>query len=201
MSILRLGFSDKRLRDTSVSSKLKIYRVFDRKSRFAFCTQSAVCSLQSAFYTDRGLFAVDDDGVLTVKKSLDHKKNSAHDITVAVHDLGETQLFAERPAQVYISLRDLNDNSPLFELSLYEKTISEGTPAGTPVLRVHAMVSMDADQSFADSEMAYLMAKINWEHDFNLNSSSGVIYVKNALDFERKKFYRFQVAVQGVSKS
>ena len=154
-------------------------------------------SLQSAFYTDRGLFAVDNDVVLTVKKSLDHKKNSAHNITVAVHDLGETQLFAERPAQVYISLRDLNDNSPLFELSLYEKTISEGTPAGTPVLRVHAM---DADQSFADSEMVYLMAEINWEHDFDLNSSSSVVYVKNALDFERKKFYRFQVAVQDVSK-
>ena len=45
MFIFGLGFSDRRLPDTSVSSKLKIYRVFDRMSQSAFYTQSAICSL------------------------------------------------------------------------------------------------------------------------------------------------------------
>lgn len=144
----------------------------------------------------RGLFAVNKDGVITVEKDLDHEKNSTHNIVIAAHDKGETQLFAEQPAHVAIFVRDFNDNSPVFEVSLYEETISESTPLGTPVLRVRAV---DADRSLAHSEMVFLMVKENSEHDFKVNSSTGVVYVNKLLDFERTKFYRFQVAVRDIS--
>lgn len=141
----------------------------------------------------RSLFAVDSDGVITVAKDLDHEKNSTHNITIAVNDMGEIQLFADRPAHVLISVRDLNDNSPSFEISLYQNTIPESTPPWTPVLRVRAM---DAAQSHADSKMVYFMAKELLDHDFFVNSSSGSIYVYKSLDFERTQVYRFQVAVR-----
>lgn len=144
----------------------------------------------------RGLFAVNSDGIITVAKDLDHEKNSTHNIAVTVHDKGETQLFAKQPAHVFILVRDLNDNSPVFEVSLYEETISESTPPGTLVLRVRAM---DADRSLANSKMVFFMVKEDLDHDFKLNSSSGAIYVNNSLDFERTKVYRFQVAVRDIS--
>ena len=144
----------------------------------------------------RGLFAVDNHGVITVAKDLDHERNSTHNITVTVHDKGEVQLFADRPAYVFIFVRDLNDNSPIFEVSLYEETISESTPPRTPVLRVRAM---DADLSHANSKMIFLMVKERLEYDFMVNSSSGVIYVNRLLDFERTRVYRFQVAVRDLS--
>lgn len=144
----------------------------------------------------RGLFAVDNHGVITVAKDLDHEMNSTHNITVTVHDKGEIQLFADRPAYVFIFVRDLNDNSPIFQVSLYEETISESTPPGTPVLRVRAM---DADLSHANSKMIFLMVKERLEYDFMVNSSSGVIYVNKLLDFERTRVYRFQVAVRDLS--
>lgn len=144
----------------------------------------------------RGLFAIDNDGVITVVRDLDHEKNSSHNITITVHDKGETQLFAQRPARVFIFVRDLNDNSPIFEVSLYEETISENTPPVTPVLRVRAM---DADRSHTNSKMVFLMVKETLEHDFTVNSSSGVIYVHRSLDFERTQVYRFQVAVRDIS--
>ena len=144
----------------------------------------------------RRLFTVDSYGVITVSKDLDHEKNSTHDIRVAVHDNGQTPLFADRPAHVYISVRDLNDNSPIFELSLYEKTILESTSPGTAVLCVRAL---DADRSRANSKMVFSIVKQALDHDFVVNSSSGVIYVNKPLDFERTQVYRFQVAVQDIS--
>ncbi|XP_078376106.1 uncharacterized protein LOC144659523 [Oculina patagonica] len=145
----------------------------------------------------RGLFAVDNGGVITVAKDLDHENNLTHNITIAVHDKGEIQLFADTPARVFISVRDLNDNSPIFEVSLYEETISERTPTGTPVLRVRAM---DADRSRDNSKMVFMMVTEEpLEHDFMVNSSSGIIYVYKSLDFERTQVYRFQVAVRDFS--
>lgn len=144
----------------------------------------------------RGLFAVDSGGVITVAKDLDHENNSTHNITIAVKDMGEIQLFADIPAHVLISVRELNDNSPSFEVSLYQKTIPESTPPGTSVLCVRAM---DADQSHTNSKMVYFMVKEPLDHDFIMNSSSGVIYVYKSLDFERTQVYRFQVAVRDTS--
>ena len=141
----------------------------------------------------RRLFTVNSDGIIIVSKDLDHEKNSTHDVRVAVHDKGQTPLFADRPAHVFISVRDLNDNSPIFELSLYEETISESMSPGTAVLRVRAM---DADRSHANSKMVFSILKEALDHDFAVNSSSGVIYVNKPLDFERTQVYRFQVAVQ-----
>ena len=144
----------------------------------------------------RGLFAVDGDGIITVSKNLDHEKNSTHDIRVGVRDNGRTPLFADKLAHVFISVRDLNDNSPIFELSLYEETISESTSPGTAVLRVRAM---DADRSYANSKMVFSIVKEALDYDFVVNSSSGVIYLNKTLDFERMQVYRFQVAVQDMS--
>ena len=145
----------------------------------------------------RRLFTVDINGVITVEKNLDHEKNSTHNITIAAHDKGEIKLFAEPSASVYIFVRDLNDNSPVFEVSLYEETIPEITAQGAPVLRVRAM---DADRAAANKEMVFLMVGEDLESDFKVNSSSGVVYVKKNLDFERRKFYRFQVAVRDISE-
>ena len=145
-----------------------------------------------------GLFAVDNDGIIQVVKGLDHEKNATHHLTVAAHDKGEEQLFAERPAHVYISVRDLNDNSPIFQVSLYEETISEATPPGTAVLRVRAI---DADRSNANSKMVFLMVKDELEYDFVVNSTSGIIYVNKSLDFENTQVYRFQLAVRDASTS
>ena len=144
----------------------------------------------------RRLFTVDSDGIIIVSKDLDHEKNSTHDIRVAVHDKGQTPLFADRPAHVFISVRDLNDNSPIFELSLYQETISESTSPETAVLRVCAL---DADRSHANSKMVFSIVTEALDHDFVVNSSSGVIYVNKPLDFERTQVYRFRVAVQDVS--
>jgi len=79
---------------------------------------------------------------------------------------------------------------------LYEETISESTSPGTAVVRVRAM---DADSTHANSKMVFSIVKEALDYDFVVNSSSGVIYVNKALDFERMQVYRFQVAVQDIS--
>lgn len=144
------------------------------------------------------LFAVNKDGFVVVEKKLDHEKNSTHNITINVRDEGEMPLFADQPAHVFISVRDMNDNSPKFESSLYEKNISENTLPGTSVLQVRAM---DADGSIANNRIVFFIMKETMHLAFGVNSASGVIYVKTPLDFEKTKFYRFQVAAQDISET
>lgn len=139
----------------------------------------------------RSLFAVDNDGIITVARNLDHEKESTHNITITARDKGQNPLFAEQPANVFIFISDLSDNSPAFEVSLYEETLSESTPPGTSVLRVRAS---DVDRT--NKGMVFWIVRENLESDLKVNSSSGVIYVAKSLDFERTKLYRFQVAVR-----
>ena len=139
----------------------------------------------------RSLFSVDNDGIITVARNLDHEKESAHNITITAHDRGKNPLFAEQPANVFIFISDLNGNSPAFEISLYEETLSESTPPSTSVLRVRASAV-----GRNNNGMVFWIVPENLESDFKVNSSSGIIYVAKSLDFERTKLYRFQVAVR-----
>lgn len=145
----------------------------------------------------RNLFAVNKDGFVIVERKLDREKNSTHNITINVRDEGEKPLLADQPAYVFIFVRELNENSPKFERSLYKETISENTLPGTSVLRVRAM---DADGSIANNRMVFSIVKETMQLAFGVNSTSGITYVKTPLDFEKTKFYLFQVAVRDISE-
>ncbi|XP_011499950.1 PREDICTED: cadherin-23 [Ceratosolen solmsi marchali] len=71
-------------------------------------------------------------------------------LTVRATDLGLPSLNSDVPLIVYF--KDVNDNAPEFERSLYRKNVPEDLPGGTSVLQVQAW---DKDLSSPNNKIVY----------------------------------------------
>ena len=141
------------------------------------------------FISNWGLdtFSIDPaSGIITLSgNSLDHESIEHYILTVSASDSGNPVLTAT--STVYVNVKDINDNAPEIEESLYEVNVAEDVPIGTAVVQVVA-----TDQ---DSES-------NTELQFSLEDSvsnifeildNGTIVTKTRLDRETVPFFAFEV--------
>ncbi len=62
---------------------------------------------------DEGDFTIDNDGVLSIARSLDRETTEEYNIIVRVFDRGQPQMSAE--TALTITVEDVNDQAPVFE--------------------------------------------------------------------------------------
>ena len=68
-------------------------------------------------------------GIISLSGSaLDHESIEHYILTVSASDSGNPVLTAT--ATVYVNVKDINDNPPIIEKSLYEVNIAEDLPIG-----------------------------------------------------------------------
>lgn len=91
-------------------------------------------------------FSIDSrQGIITPTTPLDyealpisqgHKETSVRPLrlTVRARDMGSPSLSSDAPLIIY--LKDINDNTPAFERTLYKRSIPEDLPGGTSVVQV-----------------------------------------------------------------
>uniref|UniRef100_A0A1X7V4J9 Cadherin domain-containing protein n=1 Tax=Amphimedon queenslandica TaxID=400682 RepID=A0A1X7V4J9_AMPQE len=103
-------------------------------------------------------------------------------------------------APVSIVVIDINDNAPLFDLPFYQLNVSEDTPVGQSLLTVSAS---DSDVSSINSALTYSLRDIidmsgsgQSLLPFTINSSTGVITLTMALDYEKEQMFDFIVTCQ-----
>jgi len=84
-------------------------------------------------------------GIITPTRPLDYEAlpiNQGHKemiirqlrLTVRARDMGTPSLISDVPLMIY--LRDVNDNAPVFERTLYKRNIPEDLPGGTSIVQV-----------------------------------------------------------------
>ncbi|XP_043681793.1 cadherin-87A [Vespula pensylvanica] len=134
------------------------------------------------------LFDVDQDtGEITIKnKGPVDMTNSTHDwiaLTVQASD----GIFVDT-ALVNITVRDVNNNAPVFPHDLYTASIPEISPVGTIVEEV---LATDADSGL-NAELVYRIQKGAFD-DFAINETTGVVTVSRKLDFDDKDTYHVEV--------
>ncbi|XP_062909211.1 protocadherin Fat 1 [Mobula hypostoma] len=121
-------------------------------------------------------FSIDPDmGTLSTATVIDHEVNPVFHLTVQVQDRGHPSLFAKEVASITITVTDINDCPPKFEKELYESTLLTPAHNGTAILTVKAT---DAD-SDSFSRVMYSIVEGNNEDAFTIDSSTGLISVKN----------------------
>lgn len=59
-------------------------------------------------------------------------------LTVRAKDMGTPSLISDVPLIIY--LRDVNDNAPVFERTLYKRSIPEDLPGGTSIVQVRIIL-------------------------------------------------------------
>ena len=91
-------------------------------------------------------------------------------------NLKQTSLF--NTVICYICQQDANDNSPLFNKSVYPIQIFENITTGTAILQLSAR---DEDLSI-NTKMRYYIVSGNSLERFFIDVFSGVLYVKSPID-------------------
>ena len=84
---------------------------------------------------------------------------------------------------------DANDNSPQFDSSSYDAEVSELSPVGTTILRLHAS---DPDHG-PNGQVVYRLAQRPGQRagsPFAVDNRTGELYLAAALDFERRSSYQ-----------
>lgn len=86
---------------------------------------------------DGGNFDIDKNtGAVTIQQPLDFDTVQAYHLNITAVDLGFKPKKAT--AMLTITLTDINDNSPVFNQSVYDAFIAENQPVGTLVRQVVA---------------------------------------------------------------
>ena len=127
---------------------------------------------------------------LIVQKELDREEKDTYVMKVKVEDGGFPQRSSTAILQV--SVADTNDNHPVFKEDEIEVSIPENAPVGSSVTQLHATdadIGENARIHFYFSNLVSSMAK----RLFYLNSTTGLITVKEPLDREESPNHKLLV--------
>ncbi|XP_018375495.1 PREDICTED: cadherin-23 [Trachymyrmex cornetzi] len=92
-------------------------------------------------------------------------------LTVRARDMGTPSLTSNVPLMIY--LKDVNDNAPVFERTLYKRNIPEDSPGGTSIVQVKAW---DKDLSSPNNKLVYRIQSGAGDK-FVISPETGVIRV------------------------
>ncbi|XP_016848530.2 protocadherin beta-16 isoform X4 [Anolis carolinensis] len=129
---------------------------------------------------------------LVIQSPLDREKISDYNVTITAVDRGSPKLTSSRTIHVQIS--DVNDNSPVFDKSLFEMTIRENNIPGLLIGSVHA-VDLDTEQN---AKLIYTLLPGEFGDDpavsyISINSETGNMYALRSLDYEKIKDFAVTV--------
>uniref|UniRef100_A0A8C0QJR8 Protocadherin Fat 2 n=1 Tax=Canis lupus familiaris TaxID=9615 RepID=A0A8C0QJR8_CANLF len=110
-------------------------------------------------------------GTLIIISEMDYENMPSFQFSVYVHDQGNPILFASRPVQVIINVRDVNDSPPRFSDQVYEVAIAKPIHWGMELLIVRA--------SDEDSEVNYSIKTGNADEAVAIHPVTGRISVLN----------------------
>lgn len=144
--------------------------------------------------TDK-LFQINkDSGELTVEGDLDQETGGTRfTLDITAKDKENPKLIAQ--STVVVTIKDVNDNAPVFKSTKYTKSIDEEEAAGKFVLTVQAT---DIDQGI-NQKIKYSIVKDlpSIDFPFEIDSESGVVTTNSKrLDREEKGFYTFKVKAE-----
>lgn len=130
-----------------------------------------------------------EEGIIYLKRSLDHERHSSHHFTVLSMDRGVPSLSST--AHVWVTVDDMNDNPPMFEQISYTCSLSEHAERGQFVTVVSA-----GDQDYVDeSRLTYTIVGGNEQQTYTIDSSTGIISLINMQNFGEQKMTLLNVSV------
>jgi len=152
--------------------------------------------IESASHID--VFAVQFDELITngdvylvAKTRLDREEVDSYSIVLVAVDGGNPAKSGS--INIHVRITDVDDNSPMFERSVYRIDVPEDIQTGSRITTIHAV---DADLG-ANGEVVYsIIRNIDDNFDqlpFQINSTSGVIYTSGPLDYESRSEYSLRI--------
>ncbi|XP_068596339.1 protocadherin Fat 2 [Brachionichthys hirsutus] len=149
----------------------------DRDANALLVYQILEAEAQSVFQIDSST------GTISLISPADFEAKAEFHFSVQVKDSGEPSLYAAQPAKVTVHVLDVNDCPPLFTSPVYEPSVVYPAVRDAEVVRVAA--------HDPDSPVSFSIAEGNLHNAFSIQSSSGLITVRNVSEF--RPFYQLVV--------
>ncbi|XP_029113176.1 protocadherin alpha-C2-like isoform X3 [Scleropages formosus] len=127
---------------------------------------------------------------LILKKDLDREERALHNLTLTAVDGGVPARSGT--ASIIVRVLDVNDNAPRFEQDAYTVNITENSPIGSFVIKLHAV---DLDEG-TNSQIKYSFSLYTSEKTqkmFDLNSENGEIRIKEMINYEEFIIYEMDI--------
>ncbi|CAN9515208.1 unnamed protein product [Ophioblennius macclurei] len=129
-----------------------------------------------------------DNYMIVTDQRLDREKVMQYNITLIAQDEGSPPL--SYVDYLPVSVLDENDNPPMFFTSVYKTSMMENNKAGYHALKVEAY---DVDLDLSGKVSYYLSNAIESPQPFSVHPKTGVISVRQPLDYEELNSYSFIV--------
>ncbi|XP_041050270.1 protocadherin Fat 3-like [Carcharodon carcharias] len=130
---------------------------------------------------------------LVLKNALDREKEALHHILLTAIDGGSPERSGT--ARITVAVLDANDNSPIFQQSLYTVSLPENAPVGTLAIKLNAT---DTDEG-SNSDIEYYFSNYNPDKVrdlFSLERKGGNLRVKGLIDFEEDKSFKINIVAK-----
>ncbi|NWT07340.1 PCDGA protein, partial [Mionectes macconnelli] len=126
---------------------------------------------------------------LVLAKALDREEAAFHELVLRASDGGDPARTGT--ARIRVTVLDANDNAPVFSQAEYTVRVPEDVPVGFTLVTVTAT---DTDEG-VNGHVKYSFHRISDRESelFHLDSESGKITVKGALDFEETSSHELEV--------
>ncbi|XP_036445151.1 protocadherin Fat 4 [Colossoma macropomum] len=121
---------------------------------------------------------------LVTTGGLDRELTPFYQLLIEVEDKGEPKKYGY--LQVNVTIQDINDNPPAFDLDQYQTSVFEDAAIGSSVLQITAS---DQDEG-ANADIRYFLDEGT---PFQIDPKAGTIIIKEALDYEVKKEYSLTI--------
>ncbi|KAK2720851.1 hypothetical protein QYM36_004658, partial [Artemia franciscana] len=127
-------------------------------------------------------------GLITTRKHIDCETDPVPQLTILAVDSGDPPLSGS--TIVRVTIRDVNDNEPIFDQSFYNVSIAEDEVAGHCILKVsatdpdcgvNALVNYTVGEGFLKNG------------EFEVRPTTGEICIASEIDHERRSLFEFPV--------
>ncbi|XP_029297728.1 LOW QUALITY PROTEIN: protocadherin Fat 2 [Cottoperca gobio] len=146
-------------------------------------------NVQYSLLTSTDMFRIDEvTGEVMVTGGLDRETSPRHDLRIEARDQAKPgpQLFSM--IDLVVVLQDINDNPPKFVPKVYKIKVPEDVPVGTLLVWVESV-----DLDLGSGGIVTYNLKNTEGGIFQLDPSTGALFLERELDFERRPIYNLTV--------
>uniref|UniRef100_A0A8C2JQ89 FAT atypical cadherin 1b n=1 Tax=Cyprinus carpio TaxID=7962 RepID=A0A8C2JQ89_CYPCA len=138
-----------------------------------------------------GVFTIDEDsGIIRTQEILDRETSNHYWLTIYATDQGIVPLSSF--VEVYIEVKDVNDNAPLTSEPVYYSSVSENSPKDVSVIQIQAF---DLDTKSSDN-LSYKITSGNPQGFFVINTQTGLVTTTSRkLDREKQAEHLLEITV------
>ncbi|XP_056152080.1 protocadherin gamma-A11-like [Lampris incognitus] len=129
---------------------------------------------------------------LVLENELDRERERAVSLTLSAVDGGTPRRSGT--VAIHVTVLDANDNTPVFDKSVYKASLPENSPIDTAVVTVTAT---DADEG-VNGDVTYEFGLVSAEDEkiFFIDGKTGQIRLIGTVDFERKTSFELPVTAK-----